>query len=693
MDLRGRYRELVLIGALVAGAALALATGGRVELVDGLSYDIAVALRPSRASPTIHRVAVIAIDYGSLSSKLLESTPRVFFSPYYAELVDGLFQGGAKAVGFDVIFYAASRFPAIEPSYDVPLLNALGQHRERTVLARTEKTRVAEPFVAAVFDPDRDGGLEEPSAIAYSELVPSEDGVQRWVYSEYSASDGTKLKTLAARLAEIAGGRARADAFLLSPAAPLESLPTYAFVDVLNCIKTSPETVRAAFADKVVLIGGNLPEEDRKRASDRFIRWPSQPAALGDHADHGSCKLAALGPSAPGSDSVPGVHIHAAAVDSLLAGTGVTLVPTPVRVVAAAAAAVICASLGLFLSPVVAVGALGAFLIALFGVSILSVAVGHWLPIAVPATTALGALLGGQLARFFVEDRRRRRLEKAFGCYLAPAIVTQLGNAENEVQLGGEEREVTVMFADLTNFTAISDTMSPADLMGLTNSYFRIIVEVIDEMGGYVDKFIGDAVMALWGAPAKVTGAPALALESALRIQQRVQQLKASQGGRDIAVFDAKVGISTGPAIVGNVGAPKRLSYTALGATINLAARLEKVCSTFGCRIVVDSATMGELGNRYLFCELDAVTLKGKRLPVAVYEAIARRDDATPEQRRYVLLYQAALQIYRAGELQRAANLWTELDALSLRGGTSAARIMAQRAMTGEPIPIATPDV
>lgn len=690
MEFRSRYRELVLVGALLAAADLALVTRGHVELVDGLFYDIAVALRSHSASPAAPRVAVIAIDYGSESSKLLESTPRVFYNPFYADLLDGLFQAGAKAVGFDVIFYAASRFPAIEPSYDDSLLAALHKYRERTVLARTEKTTVAEPFVAAVFDPERDQGREEPSAIAYSELLPDEDGVQRWVYSEYP-SDGTQLKTLAGRLAEIAGGPTHAEEFLLAPVAPLESLPTYAFADVLTCIKTSPQTVRAAFADRVVLIGGNLAEEDRKRASDRFIRWPTRPAALGDHPDHAPCQLTVLGPSAPDSDSVPGVHIHAAAIDSLLGGTGVRLVPTAVAVVAAAAAGVICASLGLFLSPGVAVAAFVAFLVALFAASVVTVAAGHWLPIAVPATASLGGLLGGQLARFFAEDRRRRRLEKAFGCYLAPAIVTQLADAESEVQLGGEEREVTVMFADLTNFTAISDTMAPAELMGLTNFYFKVIVDVIDEMGGYVDKFIGDSVMALWGAPAKVSDAPGLALESALKIQQRVQQLKSNPVGRGIAMFDAKVGMSTGSAIVGNVGTPKRLSYTALGATINLAARLEKVCSTFGCPIVVDSATMGALGNRYLFCELDAVTLKGKRLPVAVYEAIARSEDATAEQRQYVLRYQAALQSYRAGELARAATLWTELDALSLRAGISAARVMAQRARAGEPIPIAAP--
>ena len=685
LDFRRRYRELVLLGALVAGATLAVVSNGRVELVDGIFYDVALALAPSRAPGVPTRVAVIAIDERSLASKLLESTPRVFFSPYYAELLHGLYQAGATAVGFDMIFnYAASRFGAIERSYDDQLLAELAQHRDSVVLARTASTTVAEPFVAAVFDPVADSGREEPRAIAYSELVPSEDGVQRWVFPEYLASDGAKLPTLASRLAEIAGTRGRAEPFLLAPVAPLESIPTYALSDVLDCMRTHPDAIKSAFAGKVVLVGSNLAEEDRKRAPDRFLHWPTLTASA-DAA--GACNLVALGPSAPDSDSVPGVHIHAAAIDSLLSGTGVTLVSTPVRVVVSTAAAVICSAFGLFLSPVIAVGALVSFLAILFVASVGIVATGHWLPIAIPAVAALAALLGGQLARFLAEDRRRKRLESAFGCYLAPAIVSKLADADADLQLGGEEREITVMFADLNNFTTISDTMAPAQLMELTNRYFKVIVDVIDEMGGYVDKFIGDSVMALWGAPAGVPNAQACALQSALLIQQRVQQLKASGAGKDLAGFDVKVGISSGRAIVGNVGAPRRLSYTALGATVNLAQRLESVCSTFGCPIVVDAATMAALPERYLFCELDAVTLKGKRFPVAVYEAIAPIETATPEQRDYVARYQAALQCFRTGDTNRAAELWLELAATSRRAtGVSPASVMAQRARTGEPV-------
>jgi adenylate cyclase len=686
LNLRRRYREIVILAALLAAAMLAVVTGGRIELVDGFLYDLAIAIAPFRPPPAPPKVVVVAIDEKSLASETLASTPRVLFGPYYAELLDGLFQGGAKAVGFDIIFnYTATRFAAIDPGYDDALLTSLAKHRDRVVLARTATMTVAEPFAAAIFDPTRDAQRDEPLSIAYLELVPSEDGVQRWIYSSYSAADGTRLPTLAARLSEIAGGPGNAAPFLLSPTAPLESLPTYAIADVLSCVKSNPQAVREAFADKVVLIGSNLAEEDRKRAPDRFLKWPSSSST---RTDAFGCGLQALSPSAPGSDTVPGVHIHAAAVGSLLDGTGTALVPRAARVAAATSAAVICASLGLFLSPVIALVAFIAFLAALFAGSVMAVGTGHWLPVAVPAIAGLGALLAGQLARFFIQDRRRRRLESAFGRYLAPQIVSQLSEEGSNLQLGGEVRDITVMFADLTNFTGISDTMPPAKLMKLTNRYFKVIVTVIDTMGGYVDKFIGDSVMAMWGAPASASDSAARALNSAFLIQRRVSALKSAASDVELPRFDVKIGISSGPAIVGNVGAPRRLSYTALGATVNLAARLEKVCGVFGCGIVVDAATMAALKDRYLFCELDAVTLKGKLAPVPVYEPIAPIKTATPEQRKHVEQYQAALRWFRAGDLDRAAILWAELDsAARQRSAPSAAGVMARRAKTNmEPL-------
>lgn len=673
------YREIVVAGALVLAVALSVGTEGRVELVDGLLYDLALPLVPFRDTARVPGVAVVAVDQQSLSSQRLELTPRVFFGPQYAQLIEGLRKADAKAVGFDIILgFSASRFEAVKPDYDEPLLSALADHRDRVVLARTAVTKVAEPYVAALFDPDKDAGRDEPQAIAYSELVPSDDGVQRWVFPEFESQSGAKLPTIASRLASIAGGPVAKEKFLLAPSAPLESIPTYSFASVLECIETRPDLVRQVFRDKVVLVGTVLTEEDRKRAPDRFLPWRSPPSRV----ESGPCVLQTLGSSGVEGVSIPGVHIHAAAVDSMLSQSGATLAPSSWRIGTAALVSILCAVLALFLSPVIAVFALIGVVALLFGSSVVALGFGRWLPVAVPAFAATLALLGGQLARFFYTERKRKRIEHAFGHYLAPAIVAQLADNEEEIRLGGELREITVIFADLSGFTSTSDTMGPAELMELTNRYLTVMVESIDAHGGYVDKFIGDAVMAIWGAPSTLADTAGRAMACCFDILKRVRALKEARAGIDPAGFDVKVGFASGPAIVGNVGAPRRLSYTALGATINLAARLEKVCSDFGCPIVVDETTMARLRERYLFCELDTVPLRGKRDLVPVYEAIAPAESATAAQKDYVARYQEALRAYRERQWEVAKVAWLDLQsALGASRGTVAPQVMAEKAI------------
>ena len=651
-----------------------------MELVDGLLHDLAQPLVPFHGPAKPSNVVVVALDQQSLSSQRLEATPRVFFGPQFAQLIEGLLKGDAKAVGFDIaLSFSASRFEAMKPEYDDPLLSALADHRDRVVLARTAKAKVAEPYVAALFDPDKDAGRDEPQAIALAELVPSDDGVTRWVFPALTTESGAVLSTLASRLATIAGGPVATEKFLLAPRAPLESIPTYSFASVLTCIETRPELVKQVFANKVVLVGTNLTDEDRKRAPDRFLAWHSPPSRV----ESGPCVLQTLGPSGDERGvSIPGVHIHAAAVDSMLAQSGVTLAPPSVRIGVAAIVSILCAVLALFLSPVVALFALIGVVALLFGSSVVALGFGRWLPVAVPAAAATAALLGGQLARFFYTERKRKRIEHAFGHYLAPAIVSQLAENEEEVRLGGELREITVIFADLSGFTSTSDTMGPGELMELTNRYLTVMVESIDAHGGYVDKFIGDAVMAIWGAPSSLQDTAGRAMACCFDILKRVRALKESRAGIDPAGFDVKVGFASGPAIVGNVGAPRRLSYTALGATINLAARLEKVCSDFGCPIVVDETTMARLRDRYLFCELDTVPLRGKRDLVPVYEAIASAESATAAQKDYVARYEEALREYRERKWDTAKARWLELQTShGTSRGTVAPQVMADKAV------------
>jgi adenylate cyclase len=224
--------------------------------------------------------------------------------------------------------------------------------------------------------------------------------------------------------------------------------------------------------------------------------------------------------------------------------------------------------------------------------------------------------------------------------------------------------------------------------MELTNTYFEVIVESIEETGGYVDKFVGDSVMALWGAPVAGADSPVRAVASAFLLQDKTDALRNRDAQGGIAGFAVKVGISTGRAIVGNAGVSHRFNYTALGGTVNIASRLEKVCAQYDCNIVLDAATAAKVKDRYLVCELDSVSLKGIHEEISVYQPIGELASASPAQHDDIARYQAALRLYREGNLPCAAKVWTDACATATDGKIRwPACVMAERATQGPSAP------
>ena len=272
-------------------------------------------------------------------------------------------------------------------------------------------------------------------------------------------------------------------------------------------------------------------------------------------------------------------------------------------------------------------------------------------------------------------------MQNAFRYYLAPAIVDQLAESDAELRLGGELREITVMFADFTGFTAMSGRLGPAALMDLTNAYLALVVAAVEATDGYVVDYVGDAVMAIWGAPLDDPDHAVHAAKAALQALSSVTRARAEADARGMPDYSVKMGINTGPAVVGNVGAPGRYSYKAVGETVNIGARLEGVPDDYGCRIVVGPQTAAAIADRLVLCELDWVKVKGKEEAIAVYELVGEKADASPAELAYVGQYQAALERYRAGDFAAAEECWrrrVEHPAFSCCG-PSPPLIMAER--------------
>jgi class 3 adenylate cyclase len=227
------------------------------------------------------------------------------------------------------------------------------------------------------------------------------------------------------------------------------------------------------------------------------------------------------------------------------------------------------------------------------------------------------------------------------------------------------------MFADLSGFTALSGRLAPEELMELTNLYLGLVVEAVETTGGYVDKFIGDAVMALWGAPLPDADHAANAARGALQALAGVMRAKAEADQRGEPGYAIKIALNTGPAVIGNVGAAKRYNYTAIGETVNVAARLESTPGDYGCAIVVGPGTDAAIADRFVLCELDWIKVKGKDDAFSVYELIGEQSTVSPAEHAYAAQYQAALERYRASDFAAAQKLWRCLAQHDHRGGAA----------------------
>lgn len=255
----------------------------------------------------------------------------------------------------------------------------------------------------------------------------------------------------------------------------------------------------------------------------------------------------------------------------------------------------------------------------------------------------------------------KEKIRTLLGKVVSPAVVNEL--LANEVVLGGETREITALFTDLAGFTSIAEAMPPQALVALLNDYLTDMSGAISDHAGVLDKFIGDAIVAFWGAPVTDSDHARRAVSCALTMQRRLQQLRGDWRRRGLPQLTMRVGINTGLAVVGNVGSLDRLDYTMIGDTVNLAARLEGANKYYGSGILISEHTHRQVGGLFACRELDKVRVQGKQQPVAIYEVIAECGQLSPEQQQFCRLFADALAAFRQQQFQQAQDLFAGLFA------------------------------
>jgi adenylate cyclase len=319
----------------------------------------------------------------------------------------------------------------------------------------------------------------------------------------------------------------------------------------------------------------------------------------------------------------PGVVIHATVLDNLLRGDFMRRAPgwanagvVVATALAAAGAATLVAS--------AAWGTLAALLVLLLAAAaaLAAFASGVWLDAAAPALAGVLAYAGAQAANYVTEGRARRRVRGLMSRYVNPEIVRQLADEALDLKLGGQRVPLTILFSDIRGFTSLSEKLTAEQVVAMLNEYLGAMTEIVFQHGGTLDKFIGDAVMALWGAPLPAPDHARRAAECALAMMAELERMNARWDAAGASAdLRIGIGINSGEAVVGNIGSLKhKLEYTAIGDAVNLASRLESLNKDMGTTIIISEATRAALGEGFDTAPLREVHVKGKEQAVLVHE-------------------------------------------------------------------------
>jgi len=325
---------------------------------------------------------------------------------------------------------------------------------------------------------------------------------------------------------------------------------------------------------------------------------------------------------------MPGINIHAAVADDVLSNRSIEQARIAVRVATVMAMALLTAFAAVML-PAWWAAAAAAIAVAIFawGAS-RAFAGGYWINLTQPVLASSFALFGGVAYQYFVEGREKRQMKKLFGQYVSRDVFAELVADPSRARLGGHRRQMTVLFSDIRGFTTLTERGEPEAIVAMLNEYFTRMVTIVFRHQGTIDKFVGDMVMALFGAPLDDAAHAEHAVEAALDMVDALHELNARWQAQGREPLDIGIGINTGPMIAGNIGSEAIMSYTVIGDAVNLGSRLESLNKQYGTRIIISQTTRAALDGRYLIRPLGEVVVKGKSEPVAIFELTGRSTTA-----------------------------------------------------------------
>ncbi|WP_006786698.1 CHASE2 domain-containing protein [Thiorhodospira sibirica] len=655
----------VFAGLAASLLALGLWASGVLESWEARAWDMRVSWLAQPSAATAEIVLVLldqaSLDWASHNSGLSWPWPR----EVYAALLDFFQAAGAKAIALDVLFLEPSVYGVAD---DLRLAQALARS-PNTVLAAFVRPAAEHTATPLWPDPDRPLAQSLADAASLTQATPQNARLHLPIAELLPA----------ARLGNV---QVRPDADgIYRRMRPFESLEAHWMPNLAlaTFLAASPDHAEQLLHRPIPLSVEGSALLNFRGPADTHIAYsaaailqaelerragqtPSiDPAVLRD-------KYILFGFSAPGlldlrpvpvGGIFPGVAIQATFLDNLLANDFMQLSPPGVNYLLVLLLSVVTAALvSHFSQPIPSILLALCALLSPVLLAWWFYTQGYWLPWLLLTLASGGAVFFALLGNYIHEGRQKRFIRRAFHQYLSPQVIEQLVRHPERLKLGGERRILSIFFADLQGFTTLSERMDPEALTELLNDYLSRMTDIIQGYGGTVDKYEGDAIIAFWNAPLAVTDHARRAIQAALDCQRALQQERPRYQQWTGLALHMRIGIHTGPAVVGNLGSRTRFDYTMLGDAVNLASRLEGVNKVFGTGILISQESFVAAGGEITAREIGRVQVIGRKQAVTILEPL-NETTAEPLQ----TAFSAALKAFYAGAFSEALSQFSALAA------------------------------
>ena len=633
--MKTKTRASIIIGALGLLLALLLSSLSWFNNFEAYTWDWRVnSLADSKQASD--EVCVILLDQKSLDwvqkeQELSWPWPRELF----AAIISYCEESGAKALGFDVLFTNPS---FVDTNDDATLAAAIKSYGNFVLPAEGKNKQRDKQFnwpleLKDKFLIDLSGGYtsfnhaDQPLSefalnskiISHVNASPDEDGVNRSALLLAKVGDkvlpSLGLGTYLAANPDITVKRTSEGLELGTKIIPLDKKGAALFR--LRGPSQTHKSYNAASIIHSFLLSqeGEEPIVPKSMLKDKYVLFGYSAAGL--HDQHN----VSLG------GKYPGVEVHATVIDNILKEDFFKQLPFGLSLVLALTVSIIATLILLNVSSYLKQGFFVIVFLALpsliaFGAASAGCKIALLLP-----TVSVGSSLFLSVGfNYLTEGRQKKFIKHAFNHYLSPHVINELIHNPDKLKLGGERAEISIFFSDLEGFTTISERLSPEVLIELLNEYLSAMSDIILEEQGTIDKYEGDAIIAFWNAPIRVENHAYQIVKSALKCQQVLAEMNPRLKERAGTDLKMRIGIHTGPAVVGNMGASERFDYTMLGDSVNLAARLEGVNKQFGTFTMISEETRKQIGDAYPVRELARVEVVGRKEPVTVYEPMLEEE-------------------------------------------------------------------